>query len=115
MIAWRAAAFFSAMRFCMSTMPSLVSGNTSFMADTIDFELDRSGRYVPAVVSGTYSFIDEIITAFSAVPHGDEGNGPANQRQPELKGQGQPENPGGKGIAGLGQGVGVAHHQSMCG
>lgn len=41
--------------------------NTSFMADTIDFELDRSGRYVPAVVSGTYSFIDKIITAFSAV------------------------------------------------
>lgn len=37
------------------------------MADTIDFELDRSGRYVPAVVSGTYSFIDKIITAFSAV------------------------------------------------
>ena len=41
--------------------------NNSFMADTIDFELDRSGRYVPAVVSGTYSFIDKVITAFSAV------------------------------------------------
>ena len=41
--------------------------NTSFMADTIDYELDRSGRYVPAVVSGTYSLIDKIITSFSAV------------------------------------------------
>lgn len=41
--------------------------NNSFMADCIDYELDRSGRYVPAVVSGTYSFVDKIITSFSAV------------------------------------------------
>lgn len=44
----------------------ITTANTSFMADTIDYELDRSGRYVPAVVTGTYSFIDKIITAFSA-------------------------------------------------
>ena len=42
------------------------TANTSFMADTIDYELDRSGRYVPAVVTGTYSLIDKLITAFSA-------------------------------------------------
>ena len=34
---------------CVST------ANTSFMADIIDYELDRTGKYVPAVVSGTYS------------------------------------------------------------
>ncbi|WP_251205480.1 MFS transporter [Acetatifactor aquisgranensis] len=44
----------------------ITTANTSFMADTIDYELDRSGRYVPAVVTGTYSLIDKIITAFSA-------------------------------------------------
>lgn len=44
----------------------ITTANTAFMADTIDYELDRSGRYVPAVVTGTYSFIDKIVTAFSA-------------------------------------------------
>ena len=39
----------------------------SFMADTIDYELDRSGKYIPAVVTGTYSLIDKLITSVSAV------------------------------------------------
>ena len=29
--------------------------------------LDRSGRYIPAVVSGTYSLIDKLITSVAAV------------------------------------------------
>ena len=37
------------------------------MADIIDYELDRSGRYVPAVVTGTYSLIDKLISSFSAI------------------------------------------------
>lgn len=45
----------------------ITTSNTAFMADTIDYELDRSGRYVPAVVSGTYSLIDKLITSLSAV------------------------------------------------
>ncbi len=44
----------------------ITTANTAFMADTIDYELDRSGRYVPAVVTGTYSLIDKVITAVSA-------------------------------------------------
>ena len=40
---------------------------TSFMADVIDYELDRSGRYVPAVVTGTYSLIDKIISSLGTV------------------------------------------------
>ena len=31
----------------------ITTSNTSYMADTIDYELDRSGRYIPAVVSAT--------------------------------------------------------------
>jgi len=48
-------------KMCVST------ANASFMADTIDYELDRSGRYVPAVVSGIYSLLDKIISSFGAV------------------------------------------------
>lgn len=45
----------------------VTTANTSFMADVIDYELDRSGRYVPAVVSGTYSLLDKIISSFGAL------------------------------------------------
>ena len=45
----------------------VTTADTSFMADIIDYELDRSGRYVPAVVSGTYSLIDKIISSLSAL------------------------------------------------
>jgi Na+/melibiose symporter-like transporter len=45
----------------------VTTANSSFMADTIDYELDRSGKYIPAVVSGTYSLIDKLITSLSAV------------------------------------------------
>ena len=45
----------------------ITTSNSSYMADTIDFELDRSGRYIPAVVTGTYSLVDKLITSFAAV------------------------------------------------
>lgn len=45
----------------------ITTSNTSYMADTIDYELDRSGRYIPAVVTGTYSLVDKLITSVSAV------------------------------------------------
>ena len=43
------------------------TAGTAFMADVIDFELDRSGKYIPAVVSGTYSLVDKIVSSFSAL------------------------------------------------
>ena len=45
----------------------VTTADNSFMADIIDYELDRSGRYVPAVVTGTYSFIDKLISSISAL------------------------------------------------
>lgn len=45
----------------------ITTANTSYMADMIDYELDRSGKYVPAVIAGTYSLIDKLITSLSAV------------------------------------------------
>lgn len=53
--------FLNGAKMCVST------ANTSFMADIIDYELDRTGKYVPAVVSGTYSFLDKIISSFGAL------------------------------------------------
>ena len=47
-------------------MMCVTTANTGFMADLIDYELDRSGKYIPAVVTGTYSLIDKIVSSFSA-------------------------------------------------
>ncbi|MBQ7656684.1 MAG: MFS transporter [Clostridia bacterium] len=44
----------------------VTTANNGFMADIIDYELDRSGKYIPAVVTGTYSLIDKIVSSFSA-------------------------------------------------
>lgn len=53
-LAWNGA------KMCVTT------ANTAFMADIIDYELDRSGKYIPAVVTGVYSLIDKLVSAFSA-------------------------------------------------
>lgn len=44
----------------------VTTAGTAFMADIIDYELDRSGQYIPAVVTGTYSFLDKLISSCSA-------------------------------------------------
>lgn len=44
----------------------VTTANTGFMADIIDYELERSGKYIPAVISGTYSLVDKIVSSFSA-------------------------------------------------
>ena len=48
-------------------MMCVTTANTSFMSDIIDYELDRSGRYIPAVVTGTYSLLDKLISAVSVL------------------------------------------------
>ena len=45
----------------------ITTSNNSYMADAIDYELDRSGRYVPAVVSETYSLLDKLISSVGAL------------------------------------------------
>ena len=40
--------------------------DSAMMADIIDYELDRSGKFIPAAVTGTYSFIDKLVSSFSA-------------------------------------------------
>jgi Na+/melibiose symporter-like transporter len=48
------------------TKMCVTTANTAFMSDIIDYELDRSGRFIPAVVTGTYSFIDKLVSSASA-------------------------------------------------
>lgn len=45
----------------------VTTANTAFMSDIIDYELDRSGKFIPAVMTGTYNLIDKLVSAFSAV------------------------------------------------
>ena len=52
---------FNGAKMCVTTC------GTSFMADCIDYELYRSGKFVPAVVSGTYSLLDKLISSFGAL------------------------------------------------
>lgn len=35
-------------------------------ADVIDYEMSRSGRYIPAIVGTTYSFIDKLISSLAS-------------------------------------------------
>lgn len=35
-------------------------------ADVIDYELSRSGRYMPAIINTTYSFIDKMISSLAS-------------------------------------------------
>lgn len=51
---------------CNGFMMCVTTANTAFMADIVDYELDRSGKFVPAVVTGTYSLIDKIVSSVSA-------------------------------------------------
>ena len=41
-------------------------GDSAFLSDVVDYELVRSGKFIPAVVTGTYSLIDKLVSAFSA-------------------------------------------------
>lgn len=45
----------------------VTTASSAFMADCIDYELDRSGRYVPAVVSGTYNMLDKLVSSLGAL------------------------------------------------
>ena len=35
-------------------------------ADVIDYELDRSGKFLPATVTATYNIVDQIISSLGA-------------------------------------------------
>lgn len=44
----------------------VTAASGAMRADIIDYELDRSGKYMPAVVTATYNFIDKLITSLGS-------------------------------------------------
>lgn len=48
-------------KMCVTTATSSMSG------DVIDYEMARSGKYMPAVVTGTYNFFDRIFSSLGSV------------------------------------------------
>ena len=61
------AGLFVIFNFAVSGIKMVVSVATGAMRmDIVDLELDRTGNYLPAAVSATYSFIDKLISAFGA-------------------------------------------------
>lgn len=50
----------NASKMCVTT------SNGSMRADIVDYELDRSGKYMPGIVTATYNFIDQLISSLGA-------------------------------------------------
>lgn len=48
-------------KMCVTTATS------AMQADIVDYELDRSGMYLPAVVSAAYSFVDKLVSSLGAL------------------------------------------------
>ena len=47
-------------KMCIST------ANGAMMADIVDWHLDKSGKYIPGIISATYSILDKLISSFGA-------------------------------------------------
>jgi Na+/melibiose symporter-like transporter len=45
----------------------LTTTGTAMRADVVDYELERSGNYMPAIISGVYNFVDKLITSVSSL------------------------------------------------
>lgn len=61
------AAAFVLFNFANSGFKMVVSVATNALRmDIVDYELDRTGKYMPATVTATYSFVDKLISSFGA-------------------------------------------------
>lgn len=40
---------------------------SSMLADVVDYEASRSGKYLPGAVAGVYSFIDKLVSSIGAI------------------------------------------------
>jgi Na+/melibiose symporter-like transporter len=46
---------------------SVTTATSSMCADVIDYEMARSGKFMPATVTATYSFLDKLISSLGAM------------------------------------------------
>ncbi len=50
-----------------ATKMVLTTTGGAMRADVVDYELERSGNYMPAIIGGVYNFIDKLITSVSSL------------------------------------------------
>ena len=43
------------------------TATSSMLADVVDYEAYRSGKYMPGTVAGVYSFVDKVVSSLGAV------------------------------------------------
>lgn len=48
------------------SMMVLTTANSAMRADIVDYEHSRSGKYMPAVISGIYSFVDKLVSSLGS-------------------------------------------------
>lgn len=58
--------FFGLLALLSGAKMGVSTANGAMRADIVDYELDRSGKYMPAVVTATYNFVDQIVSSFGA-------------------------------------------------
>lgn len=58
--------FFALLLMLNGSKMCVTTASGAMRADIIDYELDRSGKYMPAVVTATYNFVDQIITSLGS-------------------------------------------------
>lgn len=51
---------YNGVKMCVTTATG------SMMADIIDYELERSGKFMPGTISGVYAFIDKMVSSLGA-------------------------------------------------
>ena len=42
----------------------ITTANGGMMADVVDWQLEKSGKYIPGIISATYSILDKLISSF---------------------------------------------------
>lgn len=54
--------------YCLFTGAKVVTSacNNAMIPDIVDYEMYRSGRYMPATVSALYAFVDKVISSLAA-------------------------------------------------
>jgi len=61
-------AIFAVLMVAILSLGTCVSAATrSMLSDIVDYELARNGRYVPAVISAIYSFLNKLISSVASV------------------------------------------------
>ncbi|AEB06435.1 major facilitator superfamily MFS_1 [Coriobacterium glomerans PW2] len=55
--------FFALLLFLGAAKMCVTTADTAMRSDVVDYELIRSGKYLPGVVTATYNFIDQFVSS----------------------------------------------------